>query len=93
MYINIESNVFIGPKCAKQCNASVTIFQFVCCQQNQGETHATEFNDFADRSLRPTNPHMVTHYQDGNGKARVKGGSALKQSQAYPRKFFGNYLG
>ena len=40
MYINIESNVFIGPKCAKQCNASVTIFQFVCCQQNQGETHA-----------------------------------------------------
>ena len=36
---------------------------------------------------------MVTHYEDGSGKARVKGGSALKQSQAYPRKFFGNYLG
>ncbi|CAK9002504.1 unnamed protein product [Durusdinium trenchii] len=28
---------------------------------------------------------MVRHYQDGKGRARITGGSALKSSQTYPR--------
>ena len=51
-----------------------------------GDSRAAEFNEFADRSLRPSNPNMVRHYQDGSGKARVTGGAALKGSQAYPMK-------
>ena len=60
-----------------------------------GEPRASEINDFADRSLRPSNPNMVTHYEDSSGRARIKGGSALKQSQAYPLKlldFIGRFV-
>ena len=53
-------------------------------RQSPGEPRASQINDYADRSLRPSNPNMVTHYEDSSGRARVKGGSALKQSQAYP---------
>ena len=49
-----------------------------------------EFNDFADRSLRPSNPLMVRHYTDSQGKARIQGGKALKASQSYPMKCFGS---
>lgn len=30
---------------------------------------------------------MVVHYTDSSGKARIKGGKHLKQSQSYPRGF------
>lgn len=44
--------------------------------------------DFADRSLKPHEDcEMVVKYQDSSGKKRVKGGSDLKASQAYPVKF------
>ena len=56
----------------------------------QGEPEVTEFNDFADRSLRPSNPMMVRHYTDSQGKARIQGGKALKASQSYPMKYFGS---
>ena len=56
----------------------------------QGEPEVTEFNDFADRSLRPSNPLMVRHYTDSQGKARIQGGKALKASQSYPMKCFGS---
>ena len=55
-----------------------------------GKPEAIGFNDFEDRSLKlAKTSQMVVHYRDGNGKARIKGGSGLKRSQAYPLKFFG----
>lgn len=30
---------------------------------------------------------MVVHYQDSKGRARIKGGRHLKQSQSYPKGF------
>ena len=44
-------------------------------------------NDYANKSLKPMEggPEMVVHYTDANGKSRIKGGSGLKSSQAYPR--------
>lgn len=54
-----------------------------------GNPEASEFNDFADRSLKPSNPQMVKHYEDHAGTSRITGGSALKGSQAYPIGFLG----
>ncbi|CAK9085318.1 unnamed protein product [Durusdinium trenchii] len=56
------------------------------------EAYAGAFNDYADRSLRPTNSQMVTHYVDSNGKQRIKGGPELKKSQSYPRRLFGIHV-
>ena len=44
-------------------------------------------SDYANKSLKPMEggPEMVVHYTDANGKSRIKGGSGLKSSQAYPK--------
>lgn len=57
-----------------------------------GDTRMEGVNEWADRTLRPKNPNMVTHYEDSQGKARIKGGSALKQSQSYPLKFLNSNI-
>ena len=56
---------------------------------SQGEPEVVEFNNFANRSLRPANPDMVRHYTDSSGKPRIQGGAALKGSQSYPRLCLG----
>ena len=56
-----------------------------CCIQGRREIQ--ELNDFADRSLRPENQsEMIVRYEDSEGNKRIKGGSDLKASQAYPKK-------
>ena len=72
--------------------SSLRSFQTIITTSNQGETWASEFNNFANRALRPSNPNMVTHYVDGAGRNRIKGGSSLKQSQSYPRQCIGLIL-
>ena len=73
----------------KKNKGSREIWQCFSVESLQGEPEADEFNDHADRSLRPHNPNMVRHYTDGNGQARITGGSELKASQAYPVRTFG----
>ena len=50
-----------------------------------------QLHSYRPLRLRNTNTEdpveMVVHYTDGNGRARVKGGKHLKQSQSYPPGF------
>ena len=39
---------------------------------SSGEPEAVEFNDYADRSLHPSNPNMVRRYTDGQGQQRIR---------------------
>ncbi|CAK9002507.1 unnamed protein product [Durusdinium trenchii] len=51
-----------------------------------GKPEAVDFNDFADRTLKPPNKKkLVVKYKDSKGKNRIKGSGALKASEAYPR--------
>ncbi|CAK9076384.1 unnamed protein product, partial [Durusdinium trenchii] len=53
-----------------------------------GNREAQHYNDFADRTRQlAKSSQMVVHYQDSQGKARIKGGTDLKSSQAYPKRF------
>ena len=57
---------------------------------SRGKPEAVDFNDFADRTLKPPNKKkLVVKYKDSKGKNRIKGSGALKASEAYPRMCFG----
>lgn len=69
-------------------HTSTVIFKFIL-----GRNEINELNQFADRSRVPTgSTEMAIRYKDSKGRDRIKGGSDLKKSQSYPRKFFGIYF-
>ncbi|CAK9100829.1 Uncharacterized protein SCF082_LOCUS47170, partial [Durusdinium trenchii] len=56
----------------------------------QRNPDAESFNEYANKHRKLVKAsEMVVHYTDSNGLQRIKGGSDLKQSQAYPLMFFG----
>lgn len=70
------------------CYSSYEYRSFCACILGRNEIN--ELNHFADKSLLPSgDTQMVVRYKDAQGRNRIKGGSDLKKSQSYPRKFFG----
>ena len=67
----------IGPSCS-------------ICQHRPGRKETGDITQFENRSLElEKSTEMVVKYTDSNGVERIKGGSGLKDSQAYPKMFPG----